>query len=91
MMNKRKAISLLQEFGDAIIYLTNRQPIAVTTDFSTPYIKNIRRYQRFQFKGNILVFNWTDNKFEAIPVKTLKSITPLSSILNNTRDEDTHG
>lgn len=77
---------MMKEFGDFILDLPNRRSIAATIDFSTKYIKSIRRYERFQFKGNILVFNWTDNKFEALPTESIRSITPLSSILNNVRD-----
>ncbi len=88
MINKKRAISLLQEFGDSVIDLYNGTPSVVTIDFSTPYIKTIRRTERFQFKGNVLIFNWTTNKFEAIPVRDIKAISPLSNILKNVRDNN---
>ena len=37
-------------------------------------------------KGNILVFNWTDNEFAALPIKDIKHISPLSTVLGNKRD-----
>jgi len=92
MINKKFLIKMMSNYGDFIIDFqnkvvngewVNREPICATTDFSTKYIRNIRRTERFPFKGNILVFNWTDNKFEAIPLKTIKGISPLSSILKN--------
>jgi len=88
MIHKKKAIYKLREFGDAIITIigeTGKREIAATIDFDNKYIKSIRKYKRFQFKGNILVFNWTDNIFEAIPTRTIVNIEPMSGILNNVR------
>lgn len=93
MINKKKALYLLSEYGDAIIDFFYIPPpngpmdsVVVTTDFNNSYIRSINRTQRFSLKGNILVFNWTDNKFDAIPIKYIKNITPLSTILGNKRD-----
>lgn len=90
MINKKKALFLLQEYGDAIIDFTDiRKPsIVVTSDFKNKHIQGIRRTQRFTLKGNILVFNWTDNEFMAIPTKEIRTITPLSSVLGNKRDAE---
>lgn len=86
-MNKKKALFLLTEFGDAVLeFNNNSEPCLVTTDFSEPYIRSIRRTEKFPLKGNILLFNWTDNKFAAIPTNTIKNIIPLSTILRNKRD-----
>lgn len=86
MINKRKAITQMNEYGDFIVDFVYdiKDPVCCTTDFKNKYIRSIRRTKRFQFKGNILVFNWTDNEFQAIPIKDIKRITPLSNILNNT-------
>lgn len=88
MINKKRAITQMKEYGDFIVDMVNGRSIAATIDFTTPYIRRIRRYKRFQFKGNILVFNWTDNEFEALPINTIRFISPMSKILNNIRDND---
>lgn len=87
MINKKRAINMMRDFSDFIIDFSNkRESIAATIDFDNKYIRSIRRYKNFQFKGNILIFNWTDNDFEAIPIKDIARITPLSSILDNIKD-----
>jgi len=89
MINKKKALFLLQEYGDAIIDFVghvHKPSIVVTADFKNKYIQSIRRTQRFTLKGNILVFDWTNNQFIAIPIKEIKSISPLSTVLGNKRD-----
>lgn len=87
MINKRKVLSLLEQYGDAVIeFYKGREPVLCTTDFDNKYIRSIRRTQKFQLKGSILVFNWTDNEFAAIPVKDIRSIIPLSNILGNKKD-----
>ncbi len=90
MINKRAAIKLMVEYGDFIIdYMYGRlEPVVCTTDFKNKYIKNIRRNKRFNLKGCILVFNWTDNEFQAIPTSDIFKVTPLSSILNNKGKDD---
>lgn len=87
MINKRKAVHLFREFGDAVVEFTNKTPPALcTTDFNNKYIKKIKRKKIFPLKGNILVFNWTENEFQAIPTKYIKKLTPLNSILGNKKD-----
>jgi len=84
MINKNTAIKLLRTFNDAIIsFNNNREPICATTDFRNKYIRQVRRTERFSLKGRILIFNWTDFKFEAIDINTLINIAPLSGVLNN--------
>lgn len=88
-MNKRKALKMLTEYGDAILEFNNYAPsVCCTIDFSNKYIRSIRRTKRFDLKGNILVFNWTSNEFDAIDVNTIKTITPLSKLLDNKNGQE---
>ena len=88
MINKKKALFLLSEYGDAVVDFTDRrkESIVCTTDFDNKYIQSIKRTQRFPLKGNILVFNWTDNEFAALPIKSIKNISPLSNVLGNKKN-----
>lgn len=89
MVNKRVALRQLNEYGDAIVdFVGGKEPVLVTTDFSTPYIRKVRRMERFQLKGKILVFDWTNDKFDALGAKEIKYITPLAKVLNNPPKED---
>lgn len=89
MIGKKLAITLLRKNGDSIIEMKNFEAFLATTDFSNKYIRRVRRTERFNsLKGKILLFNWTDYKFNAIDVKDIFKITPLSSILQNEELED---
>jgi hypothetical protein len=89
-MNKFSCIKILKNNGDSILTLTNEPDICATIDFSTKYIKD-KRYGRYAIEKNaILVFSWTDDKFRNIEVKNVKSIKPLSEILNNVGKETNH-
>lgn len=84
MINKKKALFLLQEYGDSVVDFTaGIAPIVCTTDFNNKYIRSIKKTKRFSLKGSILVFDWTNNCFSALEMKDIKKISPLSSILNN--------
>jgi hypothetical protein len=84
MIGKKQAIFLLNKNGDSIIEMKDFSEFACTLDFSNKYIRKVRRTERFKsLKGKILLFNWTDYKFNAINVKDIFRITPLSNILNN--------
>lgn len=87
MINKKRALYLLNEYGDAIVdFVGRKDSIVVTSDFNNKYIRSIKRTQRFSLKGNILVFSWTDNEFTILPIKEVRNITPLANVLGNTRD-----
>jgi hypothetical protein len=87
MINKKYIIKTMNVYGDFIIDFlddyTRENSICATIDFSNKYIRSIRRTERFSFKGNILVFDWTNNCFKPIPIRNIKKVTPLSTILNN--------
>ena len=74
--------------GDSTLILKGEPDIVATTDFDNKYIKR-KKYGRFPIHKNfILMFSWTDDKFRNIEIDKIKSIKPLSSILNNVRSEE---
>lgn len=84
MIGKKAAIALLVKNGDSLVEMRHGEDFVGTTDFSNKYIRRVRRTERFNsLKGKILIFNWTAYKFDAIDVKNIFRITPLSSILQN--------
>ena len=89
-MNKFQIVKQLRANGDSIITLADgKEAILATTDFSERYIKR-KRSQRFTIlKDCILLFSWTDDKFKNIKVRDVKSILPLSKMLNNPSPEIT--
>ena len=85
-VNKRKVISLLNDFGDAIVEFNNGdEAVLVTTDFSVNYIRKSKRIKRVSLKGKMLVFDWTNNTFATFLTKDVKNIIPLSKVLGNRR------
>ena len=86
-MDKFFAINLMKRCGDGVITFIDRtiEPIMATIDFNVPYIRT-KRNRRLPKGNNILVFSWTDDTFKVIQPKEIKSITPLSDILENVRD-----
>lgn len=92
MINKNYLIKTMKAYGDFVIDFygdrIGEQSICATIDFDNKYIRSIRRTERFSFKGNILVFDWTNNKFDAIPLNKIKKVTPLASILQNKGPEN---
>lgn len=85
-MNKFSLLKILTKNGDSTITLKDEPAIVVTTDFSTPYIKNKKRQYIPMEKSNIVVWSWTDDSFRSIPVASVKTVKPLSDILDNKRD-----
>jgi hypothetical protein len=89
MINKRNAIFMLKNFGDAIIdFKDRREPILCTIDFNNKYIRMERREARQKLKGGILVFDWTNYKYDIIKVSDIYSITALSEVLQNIPPEE---
>lgn len=89
MINKRSALSMLKNFGDAVIEFKDRhrEPVACTLDFSNKYIKRVKRDIKQSLKGGILVFDWTNYKYDVIKVSDIWNITPMSDILQNVGPE----
>ena len=74
--------------GDSVLTLKGEPDIVATIEFDTEYIKR-KKYGRYPIvKNSILMFSWTDDKFRNIEIDKIKSIKPLSSILNNVRSEE---
>jgi hypothetical protein len=89
MINKRSAISMLKNFGDAIIeFKDRREPILCTIEFNNKYIKKEKRDIKQNLKGGILIFDWTNYKYDIIKVNEIYSITALSDILQNNPPEE---
>jgi hypothetical protein len=89
MINKRNAISMLKNFGDAIIdFRDRRDPILCTIEFNNKYIRREKRDIKQSLKGGILIFDWTNYKYDIIKVNDIYSITALSDILQNTPPEE---
>lgn len=85
-MNKRKVISLLNDFGDAILEFNNgEESVCVTSDFSEKYIRKAKRLKKVSLKGKLLVFDWTNNTFNIFQTRDIKNIVPLHKLLNNKR------
>lgn len=82
-MNKKYALSKLYEFGDSVVNMRNGTSFLATTDFSNKYIRRVRRYRINDLKGKIIVFNWTDFKYEAVVSHDISFLTPLAKVLNN--------
>ena len=73
----------MHEFGDAIVNLRDGTSFLATTDFSNKYIRKVRRKRIDDLKGKIIMFNWTEYKFEAIMSHDIQYLTALGRILNN--------
>jgi hypothetical protein len=88
-VNKRYALHKLFDFGDAIISLRNGRSFLATIDFKNKYISKFKRKRISQenMRFNILVFNWTANKYEEVDAKEIVYMTPLARILNNESPE----
>ena len=87
-MNKFHILKMMNYNGDSTIILKGEPDIVATIDFDNKYIKR-KKYGRYPIsKNHILMFSWTDYKFRNVEIEKIKSIKPLSAILNNVRSED---
>jgi len=89
-MNKGRVIGLLKQYGDGILTIGNpKKETAVyylcTLDFKNQYIKNRTKRKKPwpKNKTDIVVFNWTDNKYSILNPEIVTKVTPLSEILGN--------
>lgn len=87
-MNKKYALTKLYDFGDSMVNMRDGRSFLATTDFSNKYIRKIRRQRVTDLKGKIIIFNWTDNKYEAVLSHDIAFMTPLAKILNNKPREE---
>ena len=67
---------------DVVITFYKFRPILATMNFTTPHITKIKDTVKDEL-SKIKVFSWTENKYRNIDLKTVKSLTPLASILKN--------
>ena len=87
-MNKFHILKMMNYNGDSTLVLKDEPAIVATIDFDTRYIKR-KKYGRYPINKNaILMFSWTDDKFRNVEIEKIKSIKPLSAILNNVRSEE---
>lgn len=87
-MNKKYLLTKLYSFGDSVVSMTDGSSFLATTDFSLPYIKKRRRKHVDDLRGRVIVFNFTDDKFDCIKTKDVWYITPLAKILDNPSREE---
>lgn len=91
-MNKGRVIGLLKQHGDAVLTTTTTKQSKpsydlCTLDFKNKHIKSRTRGKKPWPKNNtdIVVFNWTEDKYWILNPKLVIKITPLSDILKNKR------
>lgn len=92
-MNKGKAVWLLRNQGDGILVHRDADTRLVseylcTIDFKNRYIRKQTRGKKPwpKEKTDIVVFNWTTNKYWILNPKDIIKIQPLADVLNNVRD-----
>ena len=91
-MNKGQVIGLLKQHGDAI--LTCREYInrvstfsyhLCTLEFKEKYIKSKTKGKKPwpKNKTDIVVFDWTENKYWIVNPSTIIKLQPLAEVLQN--------
>jgi len=89
-MNKGRVIGLLKQHGDAILTCIDPKSREVnnhlcTIEFKNKYIKNRTRGKKPwpKNKTEIVVFNWTEDRYWILDPAIVKKITPLAEMLKN--------
>lgn len=88
-MNREQFVRELMEAGDAVINYINSKGkekyVVATLDLSTPYIalKGKCRRSSPEEEDRVIIFSWDEDKFKFMDYKTVTSIVPLASILQN--------
>ena len=87
-MNKGRVIGLLKQHGDAILSFkenTNINYHLCTLDFKNKYIKSRTKGKKPwpKNKTDIVVFDWTENKYWILNPQNVIKIQPLSEVLQN--------
>jgi len=89
-MNKGRVIGLLKQHGDAILTTINPTSRELkhnlcTIEFKNKYIKNRTRGKKPwpKNKTEIVVFDWTEDRYWILDPTIVKKITPLAEVLKN--------
>jgi hypothetical protein len=90
-MNKGRVIGLLKQHGDAILTIKDPKPPFIkynlcTLDFKNTYIKSQTKGKKPwpKNKTDIVVYDWTDNRYLIIHPVDIVHLQPLSEVLKNT-------
>jgi len=90
-MNKGKVIGTLKQHGDVILTYTDPKTKAITHSCCTLEFKNKHIKKQTQGKKpwpknktDIVVFSWTENRYWILNPKYVKTLQPLSQVLQNT-------
>jgi len=83
-MRKGTVISRFKSNPDQVLSLKGKEAILATTDFRTKYIRRFRR-PMIPKTGDILVFDYSHNRFEKINANNITNMNPLAQVLNNAR------
>jgi hypothetical protein len=93
-MNKGRVIGLLKQHGDAILATIDKKTGIVsdhlcTLDFKNKYIKSKTNGKKPwpKNKTDIVVFNWTENRYWVMNPNIVVRITPLATVLLNKAPE----
>lgn len=89
-MNKGRVIGLLKQHGDAVLTVkATKQNLGghhlCTLDFKNKYIKQKTKGKKPwpKNKTDIVVFNWTENRYWVFNPEFISKVQPLSDILQN--------
>ena len=90
-MNKGKVIGLLKQHGDAILSFKDDKTHNIsnhlcTLEFKNKYIKSKTKGKKPwpRNKSDIVVFNWTENRYWILNPEYVIRIQALADILQNT-------
>lgn len=87
-MKMEDFISKSKEMGDFYVYYTTEErpnSFIVATQEYSPYIKDKDRKFKFNPKTEVKLFSFTQNRFVVLPVKSIKKLVPLATVLKNVR------
>tara|TARA_R110000851_G_scaffold142629_1_gene281323 strand:- start:462 stop:746 length:285 start_codon:yes stop_codon:yes gene_type:complete len=93
-MNKGRVIGLLKEQGDGILTYKDPKTRVITDhlctlDFKNKYIKTRTKGKKPwpKNKTDIVVFNWTENRYWILCPEHVLKVHPLAHILRNPKVE----
>jgi len=76
-----KTREYFRKHEDVCINFLKTRPIMATMNFKNKYIQKFIKPENE--KNKLLVFSWTEFKFRHIDIRTIKSLYPLSQVLQN--------